>query len=269
MRVERFGVVALLLLAPVLLALGGCVSTGAAPGAPMGASIKNQSKADKNAEAARIHTELGQQYMQNGDLQTALDKLTKALKFDPNYAPAHTVIAVLYERINDNPNAELHYKRAVELEPKKGAPNNNMAVFLCKEGKTAEAQPYFQKAIADPFYSTPDGAWTNAGNCLLKAQDLVTAEADFRKALALNPGNAEALYQIAHVLYLNNDAFRARAFIQRYEALGQTSPDALKLGYEIELRLGNGEGAQDYARRLRSQFPDSEQAHALDAIAHQ
>jgi type IV pilus assembly protein PilF len=63
--------------------------------------LPQTSKADQALEAARVHTELGQRYMANGDLQTALEKLTLALKFDPNYAPAHTVIAVLYERINN------------------------------------------------------------------------------------------------------------------------------------------------------------------------
>jgi len=30
--------------------------------------------------------------------------------------------------------------------------------------------------------------------------------------------------------------------------------------------MGNPEGARNYLKRLRSQFPDSEQAHALDSI---
>jgi type IV pilus assembly protein PilF len=50
----------------------------------------------------------------------------------------------------------------------------------------------------------------------------------------------------------------------RYEALGEPPAAALKLGHDIEIRLGDVEGAQDYARRLRATFPDSEQAHALD-----
>ncbi|WP_243649291.1 type IV pilus biogenesis/stability protein PilW [Luteibacter rhizovicinus] len=239
-------------------------SVGCAGG---GGGLREPTSADKRSEGAQVHTELGQRYMQNGDLQGALEKLNKALQFDPNYPPAHTVIAVLYERINDNANAELHYRRAVELEPKKGAANNNLAVFLCKEGKVPEAQGYFQRALADPFYATPDLAMGNAGTCLLKTQDLDGAEVWFRKALEKNPSNVDALYQVAHVLYLKNDAFRARAFLQRYEALGAVSPDSLKLGHDIELRLGNGEVARDYAKRLRDRFPDSEPARALDASA--
>ena len=197
-------------------------------------------------------------------------KLNKALEFDPNYVPAHTVLAVVYERINDLPNAELHYRKAQALAPAKGDTNNNLGLFLCsREGKAAEAMPYFQKAVADPFYQTPSLAWTNAGTCLTRSRDFAGAEVDFRKAIEIDPQNAEALYQLANVLYLQNDAFRARAFIQRFDALGQPSAVALKLGHDIESRLGNKDAALNYSRRLQSQFPDSEQARALDATARQ
>lgn len=248
----------------LLLPLAGCITTRTDSSA-LGKSMPQSSKAEQAEDAARIHTELGQRYMASGDLQTALEKLTKALQFDPNYAPAHTVIAVLYERINKLPEAEQHYRKAVALEPAKGAPNNNLGVFLCHTGKIAEANQYFQKAVADPFYQTPDVAWSNDGVCQLRANDRKGAEASFRKAVALNPQNGEALLQLANVLYLNNDAFRARAFMQRFDALGQPSAASLKLGHDIEYRLGNRDSALNYGKRLQSQFPDSEQAHALDA----
>lgn len=230
-------------------------------------TVPKVSKAEQARDAARIHTELGQRYLQSGDLQTALEKLQKALQFDDDYAPAHTVIAVVYERINDLPDAEKHYRRAEELEPKKGGPNNNLGAFLCKIGKGAEAQTYFERAVADPFYDTPDVAWTNAGICAAGIGQNPLAEQDFRKALSANGNNAEALYQLAALLYNQNDAFRASAFLQRFDALGQPTPAGLKLGHDIEIRLGNTDAAHDYARRLKSQFPDSEQARALDALA--
>ncbi len=252
-----------MLLLALALSLAGCVTTHTDSGS-LGKGMPQTSKADQAVDAARIHTELGQRYLANGDLQTALEKLNRALTFDPNYAPAHTVIAVLYERINQPANAELHYRKAVALEPARGAPNNNLGQFLCAAGKYAEAAGFFQKAVADPFYNTPDVALTNAGVCHLKANDAVAAQADFRGALARNPGNAEALFQLANALYLGNNAFRARAFLQRLDALGNPNAAVLKLGHDIESRLGNQEGALTYAKRLHSQFPDSDQAHALD-----
>lgn len=262
MRCERLLVVIL------ALSMAGCVTTHT-NSSSLGKSMPQTSKADQAVDAARIHTELGQRYMANGDLQTAMEKLNLALKFDPDYAPAHTVIAVLYERINQPANAELHYRKAVALEPTKGAPNNNLGQFLCSTGKYAEAAGYFQKAVADPFYATPDVALTNAGVCLLEAKDAVAAQANFRAALARNPRNAEALFQLANSLYLSNNAFGARAFLQRLEALGGLNASALKLGHDIESRLGNQDGASNYAKRLHAQFPDSEQAHGLETTASQ
>ena len=83
----------------LLLPLAGCMTTRTDSNS-LGKNMPEPSKADQTVDAARIHTELAQRYMDSGDLQTALEKVTKALQFDPNYAPAHTVIAVIYERIN-------------------------------------------------------------------------------------------------------------------------------------------------------------------------
>ena len=260
MRLERWAGAVLVLM------LAGCVTTNPDNG-DLGSKLPHTSKGQEARDAARIHTQLGQQYLANGDLQTAMEKLTRALQFDDNYAPAHTVMAVLDERINRPEQAEQHYRRAVQLEPGKGGPNNNLGTFLCRIGKGAEAIGYFQKALKDPFYTTPDVALTNEGLCQLRMGDRTGGEASLRKALEANPQNAEALLQLANTLYLNNDAFRARAFVQRFDALGQPSAAALKLGHDIETRLGNTDAAQTYRRRLLSQFPDSEQARALDAPA--
>ncbi|WP_199098428.1 type IV pilus biogenesis/stability protein PilW [Dyella sp. ASV21] len=265
MRLDR-----ILLSGSLAMLMAGCVTTTTNGSGGVDTKIPHATKAEQRQEGARVHTELAQQYMDNGDLQDALVKLNKALQFDPSYVPAHTVLAVVYERINDLPNAELHYRKAVALAPDKGDTNNNLGWFLCnREGKPAEAAPYFQKAVADPFYQTPALAWTNAGICLTRSNDLTGAEADFRKALAIDAQAPGALYQLANVLYLQGDAFRARAFIQRFDALGQPSAASLKLGHDIESRLGNRDAALNYGRRLQSQFPDSEQAHALDATASQ
>jgi len=102
MRLERWG-----LLAALMLACVGCAGNGT--------GLRPQTAADERAKGAEVHTELGQRYMQNGDLKGAMEKLQKALQFDPKYVPAHTVIAVLYEQINDPANAEIHYRKAVEL----------------------------------------------------------------------------------------------------------------------------------------------------------
>jgi type IV pilus assembly protein PilF len=252
MRPER-AVLAFALAAATAL-LAGCGTAG---------SVKSEDAATQRQDAARVHTELGQKYLQQGKLELALEKLNKALSFDPDYVDAHTVIAVLYENIGDAAKAEEHYRRAAQLRPKGGSELNNYGAFLCKLGRYDEAQAHFQRAIADPFYRTPAVAMTNSGTCLLKAGRRDDAEKMLRQALELNPNDGEALFQLASVLYEKGEYFKARAFMQRFESASQPRPDALLLGRNIELRLGNGRAAGDYTRKLLQGFPESQQAKSL------
>ncbi len=251
MRLDRF-----LAGFAMALLLAGCAS-GPRP-------VAQADPESPKAKAAALYTDLGQKYLAQGKLEVALENLNKALAADINHADAHTVIALLYERIGDNAKAEEHYRRAAQLMPKSGSENNNYGAFLCKLGRYEESSTYFVRAVADPFYKTPAVALTNSGTCAIKGGKLDVAERDLRAALDREPNNSEALFQMATVLYRKDDFFRARAFIQRYEAVGQQSADALLLGRNIELRLGNGKAARDYTRRLRERFPDSEQSRSLD-----
>ncbi|HTV84047.1 MAG TPA: type IV pilus biogenesis/stability protein PilW [Dyella sp.] len=257
----------------ILLGIGmavlvaGCSKTDmVVPQAPT-PKLPEETRAQKAQNAADVHTRLAQHYIDINDLQGALQKVKLAVIDDPNYVPAQTVMAYVYERINDMPNAEIHYRRAVELAPTKGDTNNNLGAFLCRIGKVQESFAYFSKALADPFYATPDAALDNQGVCQLKLNDRVAAEASFRSAIERNPTNAGALLELANVLYMKHDYFNASAYLQRFDALGKPSPDSLKLGYDIETHLGDKDAAQTYSKRLMDQFPDSEQAQALNQIA--
>lgn len=249
------------LLLATCIALAGLLLAGC--GAPGSSPVKRDSVRSQQAEAARVHTELGQKYLQQGKTEVALEKLLKALQFDPNYVDAHTVIAVLYESINDLPKAEEHYKRAVQLKPKGGAENNNYGRFLCEHGRYEEAQGYFDKALADPFYATPALAMSNAGACLMRAGKAEPAEKLLRQSLALNPDDATALLALGSALYAKGEYLNARAFLQRYEAVGAAQPASLLLGRNIELRLGNAAGASEYSRKLLRSFPQSPEAISL------
>ncbi len=246
----------LCLVAATLVLLTGCATGG---GRMQGADTPQERE-----NAAQVHTQLGWHLIQQGRLEMALEKLQKAVQFDANYAPAHTVLGLLYTRINRPAKAEREYRRALQINPGDGDTNNNLGRFLCQQGRVKEGLPYFKKALADPFYKTRVKALTNAGACQIRGGLYTQAEASLAKALDINPRDPDALYQMARAHYLQGDAFRASAYVQRYQALGISSPAVLKLGYDIETRLGDAEGARDYARQLRSKFPDSEQAQALN-----
>lgn len=236
----------------VLLALGGCASGGGGR-APARADVDSPSQ-----QAAQMQVQLGQGYLQQGKLETAQERLQRALKLDPRNVDAHTMLAVLNERINRPEIAESFYRKATELKPDGGAVNNNYGAFLCGKGRYAEADTYFQRALADPFYKTPGDAYGNAGTCAAKAGQPDKALAYFRNALETQPTNAMALFEMARINYEKNDNLRARAFMQRLEAVTPPEPQILELAERIELRLGDRSAAKKYRDRLEQEFPDYE-----------
>jgi len=218
-------------------------------------------ESDKSArKAAETNTALGRSYMDQRQYEIALEKLKRAVAHDKTYAPAHTLLGVLYETIGEMEKAGEEYKKAVQYAPENGDANNNYGAFLCAAGKREEADRYFMAAIDDPFYSTPAIALANAGSCALALGDLDKAESYLRQSLDYDGKLGAALLPMAQVSYRQGSFLRARAFLQRYQAVSVLNEEALYLGYEIESKLGDEESAERYRIELLERFPGSIQA---------
>jgi len=237
--------IALLLL---VLLLTACVTTG------------GEDEESNNRKAAETNTSLGQGYMQRGQYEIALEKLKRAVAYDVSYAPAHTVLAVLYETIGELELAEKEYAAAVKYDPGDGDMNNNYGAFLCRVGKGKGAEKYFLTAVKDPFYSTPEVAYSNAGNCAIEQGDLDKADTFLRQSLEYNDKLPLTLISMADVSYQTGNYLRARAFLQRYGDVGTWDEDSLLLGYRIETKLGDAKSADRYRLELLGQYPNSSQA---------
>lgn len=235
----------------VLLA-AGCASSGATRGS------------DDDAESpAAVNTELGFAYMRRGDHEVALQKLNRALELDPEYADAHTGLAVLYEQIGKPEQALEHYRKAVEFAPESGNAHNNLGQFLCKRGEYEASERHFRQAMNDPFYKTPEVAYTNAGICVQRIPAMDRAEEYFRAALEARPKYPNALYRLSRLKFERGEYMSARAFLERYSDVAPMTPEVLYLGVRIERNLGDEGAARGYASALNSQFPDSPEARRL------
>ena len=207
--------------------------------------------------------------MERGQYELAVEKLRKAVEFDPEHTPAHLTLALLYDQIGRTEAAGEHYRTAARLAPGDGATQNSYGAHLCRIGRLEEAVDRFLKATEDPFYATPEVALTNAGACARRIPDPERAERFLRRALDIRPDFPDALYHMAELSYQQGQAFQARAFLQRYESAAQHEAGSLLLGYRIESSLDNGEGAAEYARDLLQRHPESEEARTLKAERNQ
>lgn len=210
-------------------------------------------------KAVESNTALGLEYMNRGQYEVALGKLKKAVREDPDYAPAQTVLAVLYERIGEQDLAGKHYKLAYQAAPKDGDVNNNYGVYLCKTGDQDKAIQHFLTAVNDPFYTTPAIALTNAGSCALRHGDLAQADVYLRRALKIEPELPDALMNMARLSYERGKYLTARAFMQRYEAAATHQAETLLLAYRIEMASNNRKAANKYKLVLESNFPEADQ----------
>lgn len=236
------------------LSLAGCGTTGT------GNKPVSQQKVDR---LAKLHTQLGLGYLREGRYETAWKRLNRALEIEPNYSAAHNAMALLHEQLDKPREAETHYRRAVAISPSDSASRNNLGRFLCAQGRVAEAEAEFLKAVENPLYDSPEIAYTNAGLCLYAEGRLQKAEDYLRRALQFNPNIPRALLTMASLTLKKGHPQPARAYLQRYLALERHTPESLWLGVQIERLLGDRNAAASYAMSLKNNFPDSNEAHLL------
>lgn len=209
--------------------------------------------------AAAANADLGIEYLRDGKETEAIERLEKALEYDSRNVDARWALAIAYSRLNENREADRHYRQAIDVQDRPEI-RNSYAVFLCQQGRVEEALSNFEHAADDPRYPEPAAVLTNAGLCLDRAGDRDRAEDYFRRALALDEGHRPTLAALARHRLEGGDALNARGLFQRLEAVttAQTplADDWLLLGARIELALGNETVAAAYLQRYNQRNPE-------------
>lgn len=241
-------------LALFALLIGACQTTPSA----------NSTEApDERTKVAALNTQLGVEYMRDGDNALALKKFEKALKIDPKYVDAHNALGLLYSRLQEFDKAEDHFKAALRQDPNNSLALNNYGQFLCHQKRYAEGQARFLEALKNPLYVTPEIAYLNAGLCALQSGDTANAEEHFRAALEKNPSLAPALLNMAQLSYDRTDYTGAQRYLSRYLEVADHTSRSLALGIRLERALGDKDKVASYSMTLRNMFPDSREAGQL------
>ena len=142
----------------------------------------------KNAWA---YTARGDLYKNKGDFEHAMADFSEAIRLDPNYAMAYFFRSDLYKHKDDFDRAMADLNESIRLDP------NNALTYFTRGGVSyimgdnPGALADFTKSIQlDPNNAA---AFFNRGVAyFIVGGRLADAEADFRKASELNPGDAYA-----------------------------------------------------------------------------
>lgn len=241
-------------IAAALLALlaSGC----AADGPPV-------QRVNAKHSAAQANLQLGVAYMQQGNLPVAKEKLERAVKQNPGDPQIHMALAMLSERIAEPKKADDYYASALRLAPNDPEVQNNYAVYLCRSGRTEDGVKRFEQASKNPLYRTPEAAFSNAGVCQRAAKQYEDAARNFARALQLRPNYLEAAFQLADMRLEQGELQQAKNIVDRYTEALRPTPDMLMLGVRIARASGDRVSEERYSRRLRTDFPNSEQTRSL------
>jgi type IV pilus assembly protein PilF len=248
----------------VLLATVGALLAACMGGGGSTSSLK-KSEESETEKAASLNKQLGTVYLRQGNLALAKEKLERAEQFNPRDPETHSVLALLYERLDIPKEVDAHYRTAIRLAPKDPQILNNYAVFLCRKSRTDEGVKRFMEAARNPLYRTPELAYTNAGVCLRAAKRHEEAGNAFARALQIRPNYAEAMFQSVDLNMERGEIKQGREQLDKYLASYTATADLLLLGVRMSRSLGDRVGEEKYTRRLRVEFADSEQLKSLES----
>jgi type IV pilus assembly protein PilF len=246
----------------------GPLLAGALVTIALAACAGNPQHPSRQHDAAVDNMQLGVQYMNQGDLEIAKVKLDRALAEDPGNASVHTARGMLFERLREPDKADAEFRTALRLAPQDPEVVNNYAVYLCQNGRTDDGVKHFLEAARNPLYRTPWAAYTNAGVCLRSAKRDDEARQDFSSALQLRPSDPEAAFQLATLEFQHGEVTAARGRIDTFIGMYNETPDLLLLGVRITRAQHDQVAEQRYTRKLKLDFPQSDQARALAALDH-
>lgn len=267
-RTHRFAALASLLAVAAI----GCATASGSTGDPVARKSQQRPAALSASEAkaaeenemqrrARMHYQLGVDYLRSGNPAQAISSLLEARRWDPQSERTELALSEAYRQQGRAAEAEAHLMRALAIRPGFHQGLLNLAALYLQGERYEEAVPPLKQLLADPTFPGPWQALTNLGwaeyrlgrideayRHLRLAVDhrpdywparlnlgILTAErgqrddavAQFQQVLQLNPGplaEAEVRFRLAELLLSQGDRQGARRQLTTASRLEPSGP---------------------------------------------
>lgn len=206
----------------VTLRAGGA---DAAKAAPAGMSADEVAKANKRQEELKAMFDEAGALVASGNFDGALAKITAITVEVPNCAACFEEIGRIQSQKGDLAAAEAAYLKAIELDAAKAAPYAALATIYNQQKKFDESTKMSQKAN-DLAGGGDASSVYNQGIAFWNAQKPAEAQAQFERAIALDPKMADAYYYLGMTLVSQGKTKEAVAPLQEYLKLAPAGDNA-------------------------------------------
>lgn len=172
--------------------------------------------------------DMGEKFLAARDLGQALKYLTIAEKRRPNDPVIQYDLGLAYYERGLKADALTHLKKALTIKPNYPEAENALGRYYAEQGQYDLAQHAFQKALANPFYNTPQLAHYNLGLVHEKKGDSQSALKQYQEAVRLQPNYGAAYYRMGQLLEEVRRADEAR---EAYGRAVEFAPDLAEAHY--------------------------------------
>lgn len=208
---------------------------------------------------------LALRYIGEENWEDARRNLDLAREIDADSPGVHGAFGLLYQRTGEYELAEEHFRKAIRLDSKLTRTRNNYAAFLIDRKRFAEAEEQLEYVVRDSLYGERARAFTFLGYTRLQLDKPDAAAEAFERALAMEPRDAFALLEMAHLQFAAGNHPQARRYYGAYRGLvRQQSARALWLGIRLARASGDKDAEASYALALTNRFPDSPEHKAYE-----
>jgi tetratricopeptide (TPR) repeat protein len=189
---------------------------------------------------------LGEVYLAQGRGAEAEPLFLKALTIEPDSVPGHFGAGRVALAKKDYTGAVRHLEQALAANPAQTAAHYPLAMAYRGLGDVTQAEAHLRQRgdiqiqPTDPLMKDLDEllqspkAYDLRGGRALESGDFPSAAAQFRKGLALEPGNASLRLRLGTALFQMGDA---RGALEQFEQVVQTSPEYGRGHYSLAVLL--------------------------------
>jgi tetratricopeptide (TPR) repeat protein len=183
---------------------------------PRPAHVQNTPKANNREEAYRANN-IGVAFLEQFKAKEAADAFRRALQLDPSLALARINLGIALFNIPDVPAAQKELQAAIAAAPTAPQPHYVLGLAAKSQNKADEAIASFQKVLQIDAQDV--GTNINLGQLYAQQRKYAEAITVLRTAVAMEPYNATALYNLGTSLIRSGQREEGQKVVAQFQEL--------------------------------------------------